>query len=87
MDTTLSIESDMEETKTTPEDIRLLVAAQISLKSIPTENQNIYYRRILKYIDDYLETHCNHHYIFDWVDINPETSKRICYCEHCFKEK
>jgi hypothetical protein len=73
--------------KPTPDDIRLLVSSQISLSSHPIEKQNIHYRRILKSIEDYLRTYCNHNYVYDWIDVDVEQSKRVYYCEHCFQSR
>ena len=27
---------------------------------------------------------CSHHIIEDWIDIDPDQSKQIFYCTHCF---
>ena len=37
-----------------------------------------------------LENECNHNFVTDYIDINPEQTLRICYCEACemkYKEK
>jgi len=30
-----------------------------------------------------LENECNHHFITDYIDIHPDKTIRICYCEMC----
>lgn len=30
-----------------------------------------------------LENECNHNFVTDYIDINPEQTIRICYCETC----
>jgi hypothetical protein len=37
-----------------------------------------------------LENECNHNFVTDYIDINPEQTIRICYCEACemkYKDK
>ena len=38
---------------------------------------------IIKLVDRYLLKHCNHSIITDLIDIDPDRSKSIQYCEHC----
>jgi hypothetical protein len=56
------------------------------LKNVPKEHQvDPIYQQIEKTLDDYIETHCQHHVVQDMIDISPEYSKTIYYCEHCWK--
>ena len=38
---------------------------------------------ILKLVDQYLKKRCNHRIVDDLIDIDPDRSKSIQYCEHC----
>lgn len=38
---------------------------------------------ILKLVDQYLKKNCNHKIVNDLIDIDPDRSKSIQYCEHC----
>jgi flagellar motor switch protein FliG len=38
---------------------------------------------ILKRVDQYLKKNCNHRIVNDLIDIDPDRSKSIQYCEHC----
>ena len=69
------------------DNIRLMVSAKHSLGCICMDNQNEDYKKILEMIDQYINKYCDHHYIFDVIDIDVEYTKTICYCEHCFKMK
>jgi hypothetical protein len=55
------------------------------LQTIPREEQNQTYQEIYHKIHDYIEAHCQHHVVQDMIDISPEHSKTIYYCEHCWK--
>jgi DNA-directed RNA polymerase specialized sigma subunit len=39
---------------------------------------------LIKQIDLKLKSECNHEYIEDYVDITPEKSQKICYCNKCY---
>jgi len=44
-------------------------------------------KHLLKEINKRIEENCNHNWITDLIDIDPDTSKTIIYCEHCEKNK
>ena len=37
----------------------------------------------LKHIDEQIKQKCQHNYVTDDIDIDPDTSIRICYCSIC----
>jgi|TARA_B100001287_G_scaffold235848_1_gene208174 hypothetical protein len=39
---------------------------------------------ILKKVDEFLLKHCRHEIVDDLIDIDPDRSKSIRYCEKCF---
>jgi ribonuclease HIII len=41
------------------------------------------YNSIVDSIKHYIMKHCIHDKVYDSVDIDPETSKTICYCKNC----
>lgn len=41
------------------------------------------YEKIKTLVHDYLVEHCDHTIVDDWIDIDPEKSKYIRYCEKC----
>jgi len=67
-----------------PIDITLIVQAKGLLESIPSENKNDAYNHIVMKLNNYIDNHCQHHVIYDLIDINPECSKTIKYCEYCY---
>ncbi len=38
---------------------------------------------IYKHIVTYLEKYCDHTWTEDWIDLNPERSQKVVYCELC----
>ena len=40
---------------------------------------------LYKSIESYIEKNCIHNIITDYIDIDPEHSKNITYCEICMK--
>ena len=67
-----------------PIDISVMVQVKGLLESIPTETQNEAYKHIVIKINNYIINHCSHHIVYDHIDINPECSKTIKYCEYCY---
>lgn len=45
--------------------------------------KNIDFISLLKQIDKYLYKHCKHVIVKDLIDIDPDRSKTIYYCEKC----
>lgn len=50
-----------------------------------SENKTIHleYEILLNEINNYLYNYCDHHWITDLIDITPERSKYITYCDVC----
>lgn len=42
------------------------------------------YSKIYKLVEEYIVKHCHHEIINDLIDIDPDRSKSISYCEKCF---
>tara|TARA_B110000285_G_scaffold216924_1_gene264701 strand:+ start:2867 stop:3097 length:231 start_codon:yes stop_codon:yes gene_type:complete len=60
-----------------------MTEAKYQLHHIPKTDRPIEYQNILTIIEEYLRTHCNHQVIEDDIDIDPEKSMKIKYCNHC----
>ena len=41
------------------------------------------YEQIKDLVDNYLRIYCNHTLIEDWIDMDPDRSQCIVYCEKC----
>ena len=46
--------------------------------------QNQEYKEILTKVTNYIHN-CPHHIVYDHIDISPDNSKTICYCEYCYQ--
>jgi hypothetical protein len=49
-----------------------------------TNNIICHIRALQDAIDAKLKSDCNHEYTEDMIDISPEKSEKITYCEKCF---
>jgi hypothetical protein len=70
----------------TMEKISMMTSAKHSLARIPPKNRDNTFSHILTLIDGYIQANCNHSIIRDLIDIDPERSQTIYYCEHCYTE-
>ena len=66
------------------EEIRAIL---VYLNNLPKyENTSkLYLENFLKHIDEQIKNKCQHNYITDDIDIDPDNSMRICYCSICEK--
>jgi hypothetical protein len=55
------------------------------LETISQERHTKMTRDMLKQVSDHIDQHCQHVIVRDTIDISPEESKTIYYCEHCWK--
>ena len=66
------------------EEIRAIL---VYLNNLPKyENTSkLYLENFLKHIDEQIKNKCQHNYVTDDIDIDPEKSMKICYCSICEK--
>lgn len=56
----------------------------IEIKNILVSSEkNDEIKTILKMVDNFLLKHCQHEIVDDLIDIDPDRSKSIRYCEKC----
>lgn len=70
--------------------IRAMVSAKQTLEYYvatvdPSSPAGQDYLSAYRQLQQYIEQHCIHEYIYDWIDTDYETSRRIRYCKHCEK--
>jgi hypothetical protein len=66
-------------------DINCMATALEALERTEPSERNGLYRKIVDEIKSYLQSYCTHQIIVDTVDIGPERSQTILYCEHCLQ--
>lgn len=44
------------------------------------------FRKIMKDVNGYLFIHCQHNFVEDLIDIDPDRSRTIRYCDKCMLE-
>jgi hypothetical protein len=65
-------------------DMELMSRALSYLDGLPQALQNSEYKKIIELINNYLKN-CKHKIVEDYIDTDPDTTKRILYCEYCNK--
>ena len=48
--------------------------------------RKLYLENFLTIVNDQIKNKCQHNYVTDYIDIDPDTSMKICYCSICEKE-
>ena len=48
--------------------------------------RKLYLENFLTIVNDQINQLCQHNYVTDYIDIDPDTSMKICYCSICEKE-
>lgn len=66
------------------DDIEIMIKVKNILNRLPQCKQNDQYKSICKEIDSYLFSWCNHNFVRDLIDIDPDRSKEIVYCNVCY---
>ena len=67
------------------ETVQAMIYAKLSLQNIDEECRDSKYNEILQFIEEYIDAHCVHEIVHDLIDIDPDRSKSITYCEVCGK--
>ena len=64
-------------------DVDIMVQIMGLLESLPCQEQNNDYKKIVTMVNTYLSNHCQHHIITDYIDTDVERGETIQYCEKC----
>jgi hypothetical protein len=67
------------------ESVEIMVRAKNYLDGLPQQIQNAEYKKIVDLVNSYIDQFCKHNILKDSIDLGPETSKTIFYCETCYK--
>lgn len=43
------------------------------------------FKHIHKYVTEYVEKHCQHKFVDDYIDTSPDSGMNIRYCTYCYK--
>ena len=66
------------------EDILHMAEAKIHIERLATDQRTLEYNAIISSINHYLRRNCKHEDIIeDYIDITPELSQKIKYCNQC----
>lgn len=69
--------------KTYTYDIDIMIQISGLLESLPCQEQNNDYKKIVDIVNAYLSKHCTHNIVTDYIDTDVECGKMIKYCEKC----
>ena len=67
------------------ESVEIMVRAKTYLDAFPKTLQNTEYSKIVELVNSYIENNCNHRIVQDSIDLGPDSSRTIYYCETCYK--
>lgn len=66
------------------EDILHMAEAKIHIERLASNKRTPEYNAIISSINHYLKRNCKHENIIeDYIDITPELTQKIKYCNHC----
>lgn len=63
--------------------LSIMRSVRNQLMFIPPKEQTPEYANIYKAVQAYLQNECEHNIVEDMIDIHPECSQTIYYCEYC----
>jgi len=66
-----------------PQQIFCMTKAKEWLEKVDKKDNDFEYQLILNHIIEYLKANCQHNVIQDFIDISPEQSISIRYCDRC----
>jgi len=66
------------------EELNIILEMSKMLDKIPISEQSSDYRQIAQMVRNYLNNNCNHNLVYDYIDIDPDQTRQICYCCRCF---
>ena len=69
----------------TKSDIDVMYSIKVKLEQISSVASNEDFVNIKKAVDAYLEKHCEHKFINDYIDTTPDSGMSVRYCIHCYK--
>jgi hypothetical protein len=65
------------------EEVNNMIRVKQIMERIPDDEQSIEYKGIIQLICKFLDDNCKHKFIEDTIDISPDKSMQISYCEYC----
>jgi len=65
--------------------IEIMAKVKSYLELYSVNLRDAQYANILNSVNEYLENKCIHKVIIDSIDITPDSSQTIYYCEKCYK--
>jgi hypothetical protein len=78
-------DNEKEKEQSQQNDIHIMKNIKLMMdKDIRLSSHNEEYKQIYKLTYEYLEKHCKHNIITDYIDTFPERSEAIYYCSHCY---
>lgn len=70
--------------KVSEEELNIILDINTVLDKIPVIEQSKDYQKIVQMIHNYLNNNCKHNLVYDYIDIDLDRTKHICYCNKCF---
>ena len=68
-------------------DIQEVITIKKRIENLIKEQDNVHLKNALDQLNHFLNQNCSHHYIDDFIDIDPDRSMQITYCTKCMMTK
>ena len=78
-------EKEKEKEQSQQNDIHIMKNIKLMMdKDISLSSHNEEYKQIYSMVNEYLQKHCKHNIIKDYIDTFPDRSEAIYYCSQCY---
>ena len=71
--------------ETTKDTVCQMMIAKANLDAIPLDSVDADYIAIQTAISKYIKKYCKHNIVQDCIDLHPDKSATIFYCEYCYE--
>ena len=66
-------------------EVSAMIRAMASLENVSEIDQSSEYKHVVQLIRGFLDKHCQHTYIIDYIDLGLEKTIPIFFCQYCYK--
>lgn len=71
-------------TQNIPNCLQAIVTSLMSMRAVPLQERDEEFEKLLSKMEKYCKKNCKHQIVYDEIDVDPERSASIKYCENCY---
>jgi hypothetical protein len=68
-------------------DIQEVLTIKKRIENLINEQDNAHLRNALEQLNQFLNKNCSHDYVDDFIDVDPDRTRKITYCTKCMMTK